>query len=61
MKIKEISYDTLLNECEPTYILEYQETGNIIKHERKFNNPRVLKDFIRTLPKNYTWTIYKKE
>lgn len=61
MNLKEINYDTLTKECEPKYILQYQESGNIIKHERKFNNPKLLQEFIKNLNSTYTWTIYKKE
>ena len=59
MKKKEISIDTLKRECEPLYILEYYEIGSVIKNERKFNNPRLLLNFIENLEKNYCWTIYK--
>lgn len=58
--MKKLTYAALLNECEPEYHVEFHEAGNIVKHHRKFHNPLHVRDFIGTLPKECTYTIYKK-
>ena len=60
-KLKEITYDKLKKECEPTYIIKYSKLGDVIIKEAKFHSPIKTVNFVKQLPADYHWTIYKKQ
>lgn len=55
----EISMKELEKESEPKYKVEYQKKGSPFVYKRYAYNPILLKDFLKGLSGEYSYTIYK--